>query len=215
MIMKETEEFDRGVGDYDKWFDVHAGWFSSELAALRLATPESGRGIEIGVGTGKFALELDIHVGIEPAENMAAAARGSGIEVIPGFAEKIPLEDASFDFALMVTVDCFLQNVADAFAEAYRILKPGGAIIIGMIDKSSPLGQKYQKHKHDNPFYKYARFHDPAEISLGLEKVGFKDFQYWQTLTDPLNEEAEQPESGFGKGGFVVIKASKQKEKIK
>lgn len=212
--MEEVNAFDRAVKDYDKWFDEHSAWFSSELAALKMAVPKTGKGLEIGVGTGRFAGELGIGAGVEPSKNMAAVAFKRGIKVFSGYAEDLPVEDASFDYTLMVTVDCFLQDVLKAFEEAWRVTKPGGAIIIGMIDKSSPLGKRYQERKEDNPFYRSAHFHEVEEVKVLLEKAGFQNFSFWQTLRNTKEEVVEQPLKGYGKGGFVVIKAQKQTTKI-
>ncbi len=210
--MEEVKAFNRAALEYDKWFEEHANWFSSEVAALKLAVPKTGKGIEIGVGTGRFAGELGIETGVEPSENMAAIASKRGIRVFPGYAEELPKPDVSFDYTLMVTVDCFLQNLTKAFKEAWRITKPGGSII-GMIDKSSPLGRRYQEHKKDNPFYKSARFHDVEEMKILLEEAGFQDLSFWQTLVNMKEEVFEQPIEGYGKGGFVVIKAQKREDK--
>lgn len=174
-----------------------------------MAVPKTGRGLEIGVDTGRFSQELRISTGVEPSSNMAAVAIKRGIKVISGYAENLPVEDASFDYTLMVTVDCFLQDVLKAFEEASRVTVEGGAIIIGMIDKSSPLGKKYQELKKDNPFYRSARFHEVEKIKLLLEKAGFQNFHFWQTLIRPKEEMVEEPLEGYGKGGFVVIKAYK------
>lgn len=208
-FMEEVNAFNRAAGDYDKWFDEHANWFLSEVAALKLAVPKTGRGLEIGVGTGKFARELGVETGVEPSENMAALAIKRGIRVVPGYAEDLPFPDTSFDYAIMITVDCFLQNVSKAFEEAWRILKPGGSVIIGMIDESSPLGKKYQKLKRNNPFYKSANFHEVDELKILLEKAGFHNFSFWQSLINTKAEVFETPLEGYVKGGFVVIKAQK------
>lgn len=211
--MEEIDAFNRAAEDYDKWFDEHANLFLSEMAALKMAVPKSGKGIEIGVGTGRFASELGIKTGIEPSENMAAIASKRGIKVLSGFAEDLPVEDAVFDYTLMVTVDCFLQDLLKAFAEAWRITKPGGAIIIGMISKSSPLGKQYEQKKKNNPFYKSARFHKVEEVKNLLERAGFHNFSFWQTLVNTKEEVFEAPLEGYGKGGFVVIKAKKLQNK--
>lgn len=91
-----------------------------------MAVPKTGRGLEIGVGTGRFVQELGISAGVEPSPNMAAVAIKRGIKIISGYAENLPVDDASFDYTLMVTVDCFLQDVLKAFEEALRVTQPGG-----------------------------------------------------------------------------------------
>ena len=41
-----------------------------------------------------------------------------GIELVNGVAEALPSADLKFDFALMVTTICFLDNIKAAFLEA-------------------------------------------------------------------------------------------------
>ncbi len=183
--------------------------FDSEVAALQKVLPLKGKGIEVGIGSGQFAKALGVDEGVEPWESMAALARQRGLKVLNGTAEKLPYEDSSLDFVLMVTVDCFLDDMHNAFQEIHRLLKGGGALIIGMIDKSSPLGVVYQAKKKDNVFYCEATFHTVEEVTSALKKSNFNEFNYWQTLLDISKETLEEPQPGFGKGGFAVISAVK------
>ena len=82
-----------------------------------------------------------------------------GLEVVKGVAETLPFGHSKFDFTLIVTTICFLDNIKAAFMEASRILKPGGCLVIGFIDKDSPIGKLYQQHKEDSVFYKLADFY--------------------------------------------------------
>jgi len=41
----------------------------------------------------------------------------------------------TFDFVLIVTTLCFLDDPVQAFRESRRVLRPAGAIIIGMLDR--------------------------------------------------------------------------------
>ena len=131
--------FDENTLDYDYWFERHEISFQSELLALKQAIPVKKSGIEIGVGTGRFAEYFDIEHGVEPSENMAQVAEQRGIKVIRAVAEDLPIESASFDFALLVTTVCFLNDIPRAFSEIHRILKPQGEIILAIIDKNSDL----------------------------------------------------------------------------
>lgn len=124
--MTKTTSFDEAAAEYDAWFEKHRDLYLAELEAVRGFIPASGSGMEIGVGTGRFAVPLGIPIGVEPSPRMAELARQRGIEVFEGMAETLPFADCSFDFAVMVTVVCFLNNVAQAFREACRILNPTG-----------------------------------------------------------------------------------------
>lgn len=138
---------------------------------------------------------------------MAALAKQRGVEVINAIAETLPIENQSYDFATMVTTVCFLNDIPKAFSEVHRILNPKGAFIIGLIDRNSELGKKYEKQKSTNKFYKDAHFHSTDEITKLLTDSGFGNFSYWQTLIHPEENQIEQPQQGYGKGSFVVIKA--------
>ena len=104
---------------------------------------------------------------------------------------------------------CFFSDIPKAFSEVHRILKPQGEIIIGLLDKNSELGKKYEQKKNENKFYKGAHFHSTEEITKLLKQAGFHSFSYWQTLTKTNSNEVEQPQTGFGYGSFVVIRAIK------
>ena len=204
-----TTAFDQNTLEYDQWFENHSSVYQSEILVLQQAIPQHKIGIEIGVGTGRFAKPLNIKFGVEPSENMAKVAEQRGITVYKASAERMPIDNATFDFVLMVTTVCFLSDLPKAFSEVYRILKPNGEIILAIIDKNSELGKKYEKEKSSNKFYQDAHFHSTEELTVLLQQSHFQNFQYWQTLTSLKENEIEKPEKGYGQGSFVVIKAQK------
>ncbi len=53
--------------------------------------PDFNAAVEIGAGSGKFALPLGIEFGIEPSDKMRKAAKKRGIEAADGVAENLPL----------------------------------------------------------------------------------------------------------------------------
>lgn len=209
--MPGQEAFDKNVERYEAWFIEHPLVYVSELHAVRELLPGSGRGIEIGVGTGRFAAPLGIPVGVEPSRAMAAVAEQRGVRVSNGVAESLPFDDSRFDFALMVTTVCFLDDLDLAFGEAHRVLKPGGAFIIGFVDRNSPLGRQYRERKDRSVFYRDATFYSEDEIVSRLKISGFSGFAFRQTLFRPIEEmkDVEPVTVGSGKGSFVVIRGMK------
>ena len=99
-IMTKATPFDEHATEYDSWFDENRALYHAELAAVRDMLPIGGQGVEIGVGTGRFAAPLGIALGVEPSHGMAELARKRGMEVLEGVAEALPLADGAFDFAL-------------------------------------------------------------------------------------------------------------------
>ena len=209
--MAKIEPFEEYASQYEDWFERNRFVYESELRAIREQLPGSGKGIEIGVGSGRFAAPLGIKLGIEPSRKMRQLARSRGIKAIEGIAERLPFHDSRFEFILMVTTICFVNNIQASFQEAYRVLKPGGCLIIGFIDKESPIGRFYQQHKKKSVFYRIATFYTVDELVSNLKKVGFKNFNFTQTIFHNLAEiRAIEPiKKGYGEGSFVVIKALK------
>lgn len=204
--------FDEQSFEYDTWFEKHRDLYLAELAAVRTFIPASGSGIEIGVGTGRFAGPLGIPLGVEPSPRMAKLARQRGIEVIEGVAENLPFTDNSLDHAVMVTVVCFLDDVTQAFQEAFRILKPNGTLVIGFIDRESERGKHYRQKKDQSRFYRDATFYSVSELEALLTKADFSHFDYRQTLL-PGETTGLTVREGHGCGGFVVIQAHKIEER--
>lgn len=202
--------FDNNSAEYDQWFENHPNIYQAEILALKKAIPKNKKGIEIGCGTGRFSIPFKIKIGIEPSPQMSKIARQRGMTIIHAVAENIPFPNQSFDFVLMVTTVCFLSDIPKAFSEVHRILKPAGSFIIGLIDRSSKLGKKYEKEKAKSKFYRGAQFHYTEEITDRLSEAGFVDFSFWQTLIHPEKKEPEIPEPGYKKGSFIVIKSNKK-----
>ena len=211
--MRKIEPFEKYIDQYEDWFEKNYWIYQSELLAIKNQLPEKGNGIEIGVGSGRFAEPLGIGLGIDPSPKMRKLAKQRGIEVIDAVAENLPFDDAQFDFALMVTTICFISDVETAFKEACRILKPSGRLIIGFVDKNSLLGKIYQEKKDRSLFYNIATFYSVDEVLSVLEKTEFKKVSFTQTIFVSLNEtkNIEPAIEGYGKGSFVVINAQKER----
>ena len=209
--MSNSSPFEQNAEQYDAWFEQHPFAYQSEVEAIRMLLPEQGKGIEIGVGSGLFAAPLGIRIGVEPSSTMAERAKKRGITVFKGVAEALPFQDHEFDTALMVTTVCFLDDLDKAFQEVFRVLKPGGAFLIGFVDRNSPIGKAYEQRKNQSLFYKNATFYTVDDLLLHLKLAGFSMFSFSQTLFGPLDEmrEPHQIKKGYGEGSFVVIKAGK------
>jgi ubiquinone/menaquinone biosynthesis C-methylase UbiE len=212
MIMSKIRPFEKYTSRYEDWFERNKYVYRSELQAIHRQLPEQGEGVEIGVGTGRFAAPLGIKHGVEPSTKMREIAKQRGIDVLDGTAEKLPFDDSRFDFLLMVTTICFLDDILGSLKEAYRVIKPGGFIIIGFVDRTSPVGKQYLRYKNESVFYKIATFYSSDEVASFLEKAGFTDLYFSQTIFRGLADirALEPVKEGCGEGSFVVIKAKKE-----
>lgn len=202
--------FEDDAPRYDRWFDGHPLDFRAEVEALRPLLP-AGRCLEVGVGTGRFAEALGVREGVEPSPRMAERARGRGVDVQIGVAEALPFPDAGFDAVLMVTTVCFVADLPRALAETRRVLRPGGTLVVGFIDRDSHLGRRLDARRATNPFYASATFRSTAELLAALQAAGFTVGTIRQALVadpDPTNQ-VEPALPGHGQGGFVVVAATR------
>ena len=155
--------------EYDAWYDRHKEAFLKELELIKRNLPE-GTGLEVGVGTGRFAKNLEnVVVGVDVSSNMLRLAKKRGVEVILADASNLPFKRV-FDFVLFAFTICFVENPLEALREACRVLKPGGKVIACFVPKGR-LAEEYRKK--NSPFYRNARFYSVEEISELLKKAGF------------------------------------------
>jgi ubiquinone/menaquinone biosynthesis C-methylase UbiE len=110
--------------------------------ALGGALPAAGfeRGLEIGAGTGYFTLNLlragvvreavasDISPGMLRALSASAGQMGLSVEAVACEASSLPFEDESFDLVFGHAVLHHLPDLAGAFREFRRVLRPGGVV---------------------------------------------------------------------------------------
>ncbi|WP_439887922.1 class I SAM-dependent methyltransferase [Pseudomonas sp. MBLB4123] len=134
------------------WDERTAHWYASQygdwpttwmpIEAERWRAEESV--LDIGCGTGSSLRHLLAHcpdgrlVGIEPSAAMLAIARRQTRQA--GLAERIefhcspvevlPLADASMDSVLAFSSYHHWQDVALGLGEVYRVLKPGGRLLL-------------------------------------------------------------------------------------
>jgi SAM-dependent methyltransferase len=186
------EIFDRHARAYDRWFAAHEEVYANELALLGRVLPAFAHGVEIGVGTGRSAIPLDIPLGLDPSPAMGRMAKKRGVEVVGGVAEHLPFCDGSFDLVLVVTAICFFCDVPRAFAEAHRVLAPGGSLVLAFIDREGELGRRYAAARRTSRFFRDARFFSLDEVQAMLGAAGLRP-----VTTDALEN------------GFVVCRAQK------
>ncbi len=211
--MAKTKPFDENRDLYEQWFIRNDAVYKSELKAIEHFIPKQGKGIEIGIGSGLFAKPLGISDGVDPSDSMIRLAKKRGLNVITGIAEELPLPDSSYNFALMVTTICFVDNPATAIREVNRVLMRDGHFILAFVDKNSKVGKEYQKMKERSLFYKDAVFFSTEELLSLLKTNGFKKSKIVQTVFGNLEDvnEVQDFKPGYGDGSFVVISAKKDK----
>ncbi|GAB2837367.1 class I SAM-dependent methyltransferase [Lentzea nigeriaca] len=89
--------------------------------------------LDLGAGTGLFVrafAEWFPDVTVVAVEPSAAMRSASGLPMLAGHAEAIPLPDASVDVVWMSTVVHHVRDLTAAGAELRRVLRPGGVVVL-------------------------------------------------------------------------------------
>lgn len=104
----------------------------------RLLAGLTGRVAEVGAGNGlnfaHYPPGVTEVVAIEPEAVLRAAAERAAadapvtVTVVAGHADALPLEDASVDAVVLSLVLCSVPHPAQALAEVWRVLRPGGQV---------------------------------------------------------------------------------------
>jgi len=203
--------FEEHVKTYEQWFERNKAVYGSELRAVGHFVDTDSRGLEVGVGTGRFAEPFNITEGVEPSSAMARIAEKRGVNVAIGTGESLPLSNEVFDFVLVVTTICFFEDALTALKECFRVIRKGGWIVVGFVDRNTPLGETYLRKQEENVFYRNASFYSADEVLSLLAEAGFSNFETVQTVFGRLEDITSEQDfrAGYGEGGFVVIQGNK------
>ena len=159
-------------------------------AALQHGT----RVLDIACGTGAVTRAAAEQVGptgsvtgVDIAPDMIAVARatpagGAPITWHEADAASLPLPDAFYDVGLCQMGLMFIEDRAGALGELYRVLTPGGRVVINTPGRIQPLFEAMEQAIVDNLDPKLGAFvsavfsmHDPSRLANLLGEAGFSD----------------------------------------
>jgi SAM-dependent methyltransferase len=173
-----------------------------------LAVAPGERLLDVGCGPGFYCRELIDEVGpsgsivgVDPSDAMLALAgrRCEGhdnIELRQGDAVSVPVDDGDFDVAYSVQVFEYVDDVAGGLGELYRVLRPGGRVLVWDIDWSTlsvhaedeELSERvlstWDEHLADPRL--------PRTLAPRLRQAGFEDVR---TRAHSLGEDQADPDS--------------------
>ncbi|MFA6930401.1 MAG: class I SAM-dependent methyltransferase [Lentisphaeria bacterium] len=212
-MIESSNPFNDRSTSYDQWYDTPLGnaAFCQEIACLRLACPDfAGKWLEVGVGTGRFAKELGLANGLDPAPEMLRLAAARGIQTYHGRAEDMPFPNAAFDGVLLTFALCFFSDPTGALQECRRILQANGKLLLAFIPADSPWGQFYaRKAAAGHPLYAKATFRNTADIITLVEKTGFALLNTASALLTPPEQTLNRNDKALPginkKAGFVAL----------
>ncbi|MBI5345149.1 MAG: class I SAM-dependent methyltransferase [Deltaproteobacteria bacterium] len=174
--------------DYDAWYRTPLGEASDRLEkdlVFSMAGVKAGdKALDAGCGTGIYTIELlrrgALATGADNSEAMLSAARakalreGLKMEFITADAARLPFPDGHFDIVISIGMLCFIKEGDRALTEMHRVLKPGGRLVVGLLNRWSPWALLRRiKGLFRETVYNEAGFFSPPEIATALAKAGF------------------------------------------
>ena len=164
---------------YDAFYNNPVGQAFDQLekAAILSIIKELPRGqlLDVGCGTGhwsKFFVDMGFTVtGIDSSAAMLREAHKNfrpDLEYIQTPAESF-VSEKKFDSAAFITSLEFMVNPTEVLTNICRSIRPGGTLILGILNEESPLGQS---RKSEPGLFANAHFFTETELKELLTPFG-------------------------------------------
>ncbi len=171
--------------------------------------PDNSNVIEIGCGTGGVTRTLakwpnvKTAVGVDPSEVFISKAIKLGIEIPTlsfevGDGRSLPMDDQTFDVAVIHTTMCHVPNPVSLLEEAFRVLKPGGwlAVFDGDYATATVATGDFDPLESCINAFKQGFVHDQWLVRRLLPMIQSVNFEVTQTNSHGYVE--------AGKGGYML-----------
>ena len=169
---KPVARFDIVANRYDAFCATPLGSFveavEHQIVSAVLDPRPGERVVDLGCGTGTSTLWLAdagcMVVGVDESQAMLVIARNKKtsagrMEWVHGDLTQLPWASASFDAGLIQVALEFVDQPAVVLTEALRVIKPGGRLVLGLIQGTGPWAHHYRMRAQADPTSVYHGAH--------------------------------------------------------
>ena len=160
--MSRTTNYDAVAAGYDVRYRNYDYAEMKEGLSAFLGTDPLSAILEVGCGTGYWLRTLagraPLVAGVDFSSEMIGRAKGSGAALVRARAESLPWTDRSFDRIVCINALHHFNDRDAFFAEARRVLKPGGGVLTIGLDP----------HAGRDTWWIYEFF--PETVTIDLER---------------------------------------------
>lgn len=215
-----SELFDDWPEPYERWFQTPIGVVVKAVEldlVLKLLDPRAAEHIlDAGCGSGIFTTPIVDRgsriTGLDLSLPMLERARSRlpDQSFVAADMSALPFTDAAFDKVVSVTALEFIENGKQAFAELFRVARPGGIIVVATLNSLSPWATRREEvaRTDRDSVFRHARFRSPEELA-GLTSVAGETYTavHFARDCDPglaLEIERQNQAKASNTGAFLI-----------
>lgn len=178
----ESADYDYRAFDSPIWLQRY--WQRTRHKIVLNFVEKKERVLDIGCGTSRIILDLPNAVGMDILQNKLRWLKPQHDRLVRGSCEQLPFDDASFDCIINSEVIEHVPDVPEIMAEMWRVLRPGGTLVLGTPDYSRRLWLMlewiYGKVLPGAYAHEHITHYTAAGLAARLKEMGYEvlDCQY-------------------------------------
>lgn len=133
----ESADYDYRAFDSPIWLQRY--WQRTRHKIILDFVKGTDRVLDIGCGTSRIVLDLPGAVGMDILQNKLRWLKPRHERLVRGSCDHLPFDDASFDCVINSEVIEHVPDVPEIMVEMWRVLRPGGTLVLGTPDYSRRL----------------------------------------------------------------------------